>query len=146
MALVGLLAVGCGAVRPVDGRPCASAAVCEQIHPAGIADPQSPDFHGALLRANGWNLGQCTTCHGADFAGGTSGKSCLGCHTEGPTACTVCHADPPPTGAHIAHRRKYDCSSCHDKPAKWDDVGHLFAEDGSVIARARVTVAYDGAR
>ena len=97
--------------RPVDGRPCASAAACEQIHPAGIADPKSPDFHGTLLQSIGWNFGVCAECHGADFAGGTSGKSCLKCHSDGPTACTVCHAQPPPTGAHVAHGRKYDCTS-----------------------------------
>jgi predicted CxxxxCH...CXXCH cytochrome family protein len=146
MALAGLLALGCGAARPVDGRPCASASACEAIHPAGIADPTSADFHGKLLQASGWDLATCARCHGADFAGGTSGKSCLKCHGDGPTACTVCHAQPPQTGAHVAHARKYDCSACHVEPAQWNDVGHLFAADGSVIARAQVTVAYDGAR
>jgi predicted CxxxxCH...CXXCH cytochrome family protein len=146
MALLGLLALGCGSARPVDGRPCASAAACEQIHPAGIADPASPDFHGTLLRDGGWNVPTCATCHGADFAGGTSGKSCLRCHADGPTACTVCHAQPPQTGAHAAHARKFACSACHVQPQHWDDVGHLFASNGSVIARARVTVPYDGTR
>jgi predicted CxxxxCH...CXXCH cytochrome family protein len=157
LALAGLLAVGCGAARPVDGRLCASSAACEQIHPDGIADPQSPDFHGNLIQANGWDLGVCAKCHGADFAGGTSGKSCLKCHDQGPTGCTVCHAQPPDTGAHLAHTRKFDCTVCHVKPTAYRDVGHLFDTDGSVIARARITFggiattngatpAYDGAR
>ena len=147
MALVGLLAVGCGAARPVDdGRPCASASACEQIHPDGIADPASPDFHGTLLQSTGWNFATCQKCHGTDFAGGTSGKSCLKCHADGPTGCTVCHDQPPATGAHLAHARKYDCTSCHVKPTSYSDVGHLFAADGSVMTRARVTVAWDGTR
>lgn len=146
MALVGLLALGCGAARPVDGRPCGSASACEAIHPAGIADPASADFHGKLLQASGWDFGTCAKCHGADFAGGTSGKSCLKCHSDGPTACTVCHDQPPKTGAHVAHARKYDCTACHVKPASWNDTGHLFAADGSVITHAPVTVSYDGTR
>jgi predicted CxxxxCH...CXXCH cytochrome family protein len=139
MALVGLLLAGCGAARPVDGRRCASAAACEAIHPAGIADPSSADFHGALLQASGWNLATCAECHGADFAGGTSGRSCLTCHQSGPTACSVCHGAPPATVAHVAHARKYDCTACHKKPSTWSEPGHL----GS---RAQVTVPYDGAR
>ncbi len=139
MVLVSLLAVGCGVARAVDGRRCASAADCEQIHPAGIADPSSPDFHGQLVQSLGWNLGLCAQCHGADFSGGASGKSCLTCHAQGPTACTVCHAQPPATGAHVAHAAKYDCTVCHVKPAAWNDPGHLFASDGSVITSARIT-------
>ena len=70
MALVGLLALGCGAARPVDGRPCASAAACEQIHPAGIAAPASPDFHRGLLQSGGWDFSSCAKGHGAAFAWG----------------------------------------------------------------------------
>jgi predicted CxxxxCH...CXXCH cytochrome family protein len=137
--LIAVLLAGCGVARPVDGRRCASAQACERIHPAGIADPSSPDFHGALLRASGWHFDTCAQCHGADFAGGTAGSSCRKCHVDGPTACSVCHGAPPPTGAHVAHARKYDCTACHLMPTRWSDVGHLFAADGSVIPRARVT-------
>lgn len=55
-------------------------------HPAGWA---GADSHGAAAKAiftdrNG--MIHCQRCHGADFAGGTSGKSCLntaGCHGTG---------------------------------------------------------------
>ena len=137
--LLGLATAGCGSARAVDGRRCPTAAACESIHPAGIADPKSPDFHGALLRTGGWDFGTCRTCHGADFSGGTSGKSCLRCHADGPTACTTCHDLPPPTGAHAAHARTLDCAACHVEPARYDDVGHLADEHGRPIARARVT-------
>ncbi|HEX9104286.1 MAG TPA: CxxxxCH/CxxCH domain-containing protein [Polyangia bacterium] len=146
MALLAVFAAGCGVAHPPDGRPCGSAAACEAIHPAGIADPQSPDFHGTLLQSNGWNLGSCTKCHGTDFAGGTSGRSCLKCHSDGPTACTVCHDLPPKSGAHVAHAKKYDCTACHHKPQTWDEPGHLFAADGSVIKTPQVTAAWDGTR
>jgi len=55
-------------------------------HPAGWA---SPDSHGAAAKAafSGRNgMPHCQVCHGTDFAGGSSGKSCLnaaGCHGAG---------------------------------------------------------------
>jgi predicted CxxxxCH...CXXCH cytochrome family protein len=130
---------GCAAWPVSDGRRCGSASACEAIHPAGIADPASADFHGKLLQANGWSFAECQTCHGSDFAGGTSGKSCLKCHADGPTSCTTCHALPPDSGAHKAHAAKYDCSECHVVPARYTDAGHLFTSDGKVIARATIT-------
>jgi predicted CxxxxCH...CXXCH cytochrome family protein len=137
--IVATLLAGCADPRAVDGtRRCATAADCEAIHPPGIADPASADFHGALVPALGWNLASCATCHGADFAGGKSGKTCLKCHDGGPTACTTCHALPPATGAHAAHG--YACSECHVMPATWDAPGHLFDGHGGVIARAQVTL------
>ena len=71
----------------------------------------------------------CTECHGSDYLGGISGRSCLGskCHTVSPataTGCSSCH-DKPPTGsvapningAHTAHNAapsiKNVCDTCH---------------------------------
>ena len=139
LALVALCVAGCGTARPVDGRVCASAAECERIHPAGIADPNSPDFHGTTLKADGRQLSTCAICHGADYAGGTSGQTCLTCHPGGPTACTICHGQPPATGAHVAHSAGYDCDACHVKPVVFSDVGHLSAANGSLITTARIT-------
>jgi hypothetical protein len=91
------------------------------IHAGGIMNPADPDFHGALLRAQGWSFGLCATCHGADFSGGRSGASCLTCHSDGPTSCTTCHGQPPTSGAHAAHAagtvaRAFACSECHVTP------------------------------
>src|SRR5690349_9994819 len=106
-AMITLLAAGCGRALPVDpGRRCASESDCATVHPPGISDPGSPDFHGTLFRGLGWRFDACTDCHGDDFAGVRSAVSCRTCHTDGPTACTVCHAQPPATGAHVAHARK----------------------------------------
>jgi predicted CxxxxCH...CXXCH cytochrome family protein len=63
-------------------------------HPAGWYDPANPPgTHGG--GANG-GLQNCTSCHGGDFAGGTSGVSCNACHASNghpnwQTECTFCH-------------------------------------------------------
>jgi predicted CxxxxCH...CXXCH cytochrome family protein len=120
-----ILVAGCSSARPVDEtRRCSSEAACVTVHPPGIADPQSPDFHVRLIVSINYDLEQCQHCHGDDYAGGDAGKSCLKCHDQGPTACNVCHGQPPSTGAHAAHGR-FDCSSCHPKPQTWDEPGHL---------------------
>jgi predicted CxxxxCH...CXXCH cytochrome family protein len=143
--MLALLLAGCADARPADGLPCSSAqASCDRVHPLGVADPGSPDFHGTLVRNLGWDFTTCRGCHGDDFAGGTSGVSCLGCHASGPTSCTGCHGQPPETNAHPIHAgggalgKKFDCVECHVKPQLYTDVGHLFAADGSIINEARV--------
>ncbi len=60
-------------------------------HPAGWA---AKDQHG--YAANRQGLSACTSCHGTDFNGGTTGVSCDACHaTAGfaswQTNCTFCH-------------------------------------------------------
>lgn len=142
---------GCADPRPVEGgRLCATAADCETIHPAGISDPTSPDFHASLVRSQSYNLGLCAECHGGDFSGGTSGKSCLKCHAQGPTACDTCHRLPPDSGAHKAHASmltttsggagSYACAECHVVPTTWDQPGHIFDDNGKVLAKSAVVL------
>ena len=139
LAFVATFLVGCSTARPVDEtRRCATESACATVHPPGIADPLSPDFHAQLIVATAWDLDRCTQCHGKDFGGGISGKSCLSCHSDGPTACTTCHGQPPATGAHPGHTR-FPCAACHPTPTQWTDVGHLFRADGSVIAQPQLT-------
>jgi hypothetical protein len=123
------------------------------IHKTGILDKNSPDFHGNLVRSNGWSFSTCIRCHGSDYKGGTAGQSCLTCHTQdnGPEACNTCHGnfnDPgiiaPPrdasgntstdslgVGAHYQHlyandlTNNVECSNCHKVPANYLDAGHL---------------------
>lgn len=105
------------------------------LHPGGILDPASADFHGAFLAGSGWDFALCASCHGQDFTGGAAGVACTDCHTDGPTACSTCHGDVPATGAHAAHAgmgplgRAWACSECHVTPARWDDPGHLVGDD-----------------
>ncbi|MFT3694460.1 MAG: CxxxxCH/CxxCH domain-containing protein [Kofleriaceae bacterium] len=112
--------------------PCDACTVT--IHPAGILDPTSTDFHGALLRRTNWNFATCAKCHGADFGGGTSNVSCYGCHRDGPTACVTCHGNGPTSNAHVPHSdARVDCAECHVVPTTWDQPGHILDERGLAI-------------
>ena len=108
------------------------------IHPGGIMDPASHEFHGQLIREQKYAFGVCQKCHGVDFAGGTSGVSCLSCHADGPTGCTTCHGDIATKGSHARHlgggplRKAYGCAECHVVPAVYTDVGHIFRADGTL--------------
>jgi len=111
------------------------------IHPEGWADnTSSGNFHGKYIFNNkAWNLNQCKTCHGGDYQGGNTGKSCYECHTAsgGPQNCRLCHGGvsghsyPPKAlngelnvsyigvGVHTYHldSTKYsanvECNECH---------------------------------
>jgi hypothetical protein len=62
-------------------------------HPAGWTGPASG--HATYLQDNNWSLNDCQNCHGDDYQGGSSGASCLNCHTAtaGPEACNTCHGN-----------------------------------------------------
>jgi hypothetical protein len=123
-ALTALAAVaGCVAERDRGGGEPS-----QGIHPAGILDPDSPDFHGAELRRRNWDLGLCASCHGEDYGGGAAQVSCKTCHQDGPTACDTCHEATPTTAAHPAHLARWTCTTCHVVPDRWDAPGHLFGE------------------
>ncbi|MEO8699451.1 MAG: CxxxxCH/CxxCH domain-containing protein [Kofleriaceae bacterium] len=116
------------------------------VHPSGILDEQSPNFHGAELARRGYDLGLCAKCHGDDFAGGAAKMTCLTCHPSGPDACTTCHRDGPTTGAHAVHRvAGQDCGECHVVPARWDAPGHVLGDaapaEVTFGARAAQTLA-----
>lgn len=118
------------------------------VHPIGILDEASPDFHGSELARRGWDLRLCATCHGDDFAGGRAKSSCLGCHVEGPTACVTCHGNGPTSGAHAAHRGgQVTCAECHVVPDRWDAPGHVLDDPppAEVTFGARARLTPDGA-
>ncbi len=107
-------------------------------HPAGWADPSSPQFHAQWLAQNGFPLPRCQQCHGGDYAGGAVGVSCSqsNCHSQAPIGCTTCHgADGTPrprTGAHWAHQPF--CSTCHQVPAETtESVQHHASGDASTL-------------
>jgi len=110
------------------------------IHPDGWADTSSHNFHGKFIFDNKqWNLKSCRSCHGGDYTGGTTGSSCLTCHSSsgGPQNCRLCHggvsgrSSPPKAlngetsesyigvGLHVSHMdsTKYSkvvaCNDCH---------------------------------
>lgn len=133
------LAAACADPRALSA-PCDGGGCTATVHPPGIADPASADFHGALLRQLDWSFATCQGCHGADFRGGTSGVSCVSCHADGPTACTTCHGTGPTTNAHPKHAAAaVACGECHVVPASWDDDGHILHDGVAITAPARVT-------
>jgi predicted CxxxxCH...CXXCH cytochrome family protein len=156
--LLGLVLTGCADVKNNDGpAPVAPGVV---VHPAGILDPASPDWHGNLARQHGWDLRLCQTCHGADYHGGTSGASCVGCHNNGggPENCATCHgttnpAPPkdlaghtdrsyPGVGAHQKHISAAEglCVECHVTPVGTIfDTRHIDVTPGAEIVWGGMT-------
>ena len=131
----------CAEPRELGGA-CSDAgdACAARIHAAGVLDPASPTFHGAILRASNWDFARCATCHGDDFSGGAAKVSCIGCHAQGPTACTTCHTLMPASNAHRAHgENAVACDACHVVPARWDDDGHIL-RNGVALDAAPVTL------
>jgi len=51
-------------------------------HPPGWNNENYENFHGEMVLESVLGNGSCTTCHGVDFRGGSSGSSCFssGCH------------------------------------------------------------------
>lgn len=113
---------------------------CEpRIHPPGILDPTSTEFHGAELKRSNWGFAICAGCHGRDFRGGTSGIACTTCHADGPTACTTCHGAGPTSNVHTRHAtRDVTCAECHVVPARWGDDGHILHDGVAIEGPARV--------
>lgn len=121
-----------------------------------VADTQN--FHGRFIMRSNWNMEFCKVCHGNDFLGGLSQKSCIRCHEDGPQACYVCHGDPatkhiwPPkslfwhyleteqgVGAHDAHlnpdsnarfSRIVECTECHKPITGFYDSNHIGSNPG----------------
>lgn len=119
---------------------CRVAYLRSSIHPGGILDPTSEDFHGKEVVRQGYRLETCASCHGSDFRGGLAGSDCTTCHTApgGPTACTTCHGNPPMSGAHLAHAtsprlgRPQACAECHIVPDVYSAAGHVRTASGTV--------------
>ena len=139
-ALIVLAVVaGCDDPRTLGGA-CIGTDCEVHVHPAGIVDPTSPDFHGAELQRQNWNFALCATCHGTDFRGGAAKVSCFSCHADGPTACTTCHGAGPTTNAHAVHTgKRVACAECHIVPATWDADGHILHDGVAITTPAKVT-------
>lgn len=129
-----------GACSDVRTRPDAGTSAIS-VHPAGILDTQSEEFHGKELRRLNWDFSVCAGCHGEDFTGGSAKTSCLTCHAQGPTACTTCHGAGPTSNAHGVHLQiaRLACSECHVVPAHWNDDGHLLSGGVAITGPAKVT-------
>ena len=136
-------------------------------HAVGWSNPASENFHGKYISMNKWDLSQCKTCHGGDYSGGTSGSSCLGCHSNsnGPENCRTCHgnsdhANPPQAlngdtlttslgvGMHMSHRfttygAALSCEDCHRDINGFDDPNHIGPNPDGIAEIVFGTRAYD---
>ena len=98
-----VLAAGSETCQPCHGADYSggeSGVACSECHsnfphpPTWVAFNQ-PQSHDTYIAEQNWNLAECTSCHGIDYLGGSSGVSCAlpGCHVQagGPEACNNCH-------------------------------------------------------
>src|SRR5690554_6075582 len=83
-----LIFAGCSELEPGISQPQALS-----VHKPGILTPGHANFHGTLVKENGWSMKECQSCHAADFSGGVAGATCLNCHSgdRGPESCNTCH-------------------------------------------------------
>jgi len=125
------------------------------IHPDGWTNPVNANFHGKYFFSNKWDFKFCTQCHGADYNGGNTGKSCNdpACHgSSTPEDCRLCHGDrsttifPPVAlngsssityigvGTHNTHLNRDSslrnsarlrCVSCHKSISGFFDPNHI---------------------
>ncbi len=152
---------GCSGCHGADFQGGNTGATCYKCH---TSFPHSTDWtrpagttsHIAWMRGHGHDLTPCTSCHGSDYLGGTSDKSCTLCHSGsgGPENCTLCHGSsdgiqPPKdtqgntaesamgVGRHRFHvvDKRYTCLLCHVVPARYSDPGHV---NDSTPGRAEV--------
>jgi hypothetical protein len=82
------------------------------IHGEAWSDVTSPEFHGRYLKTKSWEDQECKSCHGGDYAGGTSGVSCFTCHPAYP------HQAVFPGNRHTTYLRQTlfpldQCQVCH---------------------------------
>lgn len=110
------------------------------VHPSGILDEGSDNFHGKELARRGYDLALCASCHGEDWSGGSAQQTCLTCHPQGPDACETCHRDGPTSGRHALHRAAgHACGECHVVPERWDAEGHIRRDGAGDPPPAEVT-------
>ena len=102
-------------LRSSGGAPTCSTVECHHGTLPGYALPGS---HGARAKlaqsASGGGMASCQICHGKDFSGGASGRSCATCHgVKAPhppkpwrSAAGMTHANADPSNAAV-------CAQCH---------------------------------
>jgi predicted CxxxxCH...CXXCH cytochrome family protein len=133
----------------VSGKSCFASGCHKGTHDKDIANPASAKFHAKIIPTIKYDFTGCKDCHGKDYNGGASKKSCnnTGCHVAadgGPEACYTCHGNAatktiypqnyPSHGTHLNgglfSATVVACKDCHKVPAKFDDAGHIGATPG----------------
>ncbi|MGI5862507.1 MAG: CxxxxCH/CxxCH domain c-type cytochrome [Myxococcales bacterium] len=142
---------------------CRLAPARYEVHEPGLLNPgDAEQFHGATLRATGYETDRCAGCHGESLRGARA-AGCDRCHAAGVEACSTCHGDgesaAPPrdlsgkrlsssagVGAHRAHltdgplHRAYGCPACHPMPAGARSEGHYRVGGAPDTAQADISM------
>jgi hypothetical protein len=139
---------GCHGPDYTSGSDKESCGRCHASYPhaSGWSSPAGTTWHGQFIAQANWAMEQCKECHGDDYKGGVSDKTCLSCHSSqgGPENCTLCHGSsanlaPPKAlnrktevtemgvGRHQLHVTtfKYNCVLCHVTPKSFSDPSHI---------------------
>lgn len=147
---------GCHGPDYTSGTDKESCGRCHNSYPhaSGWSSPAATAFHGQFIAQENWSMDQCKTCHGSDYKGGNSEKSCLTCHADagGPENCSLCHGSAtnmaPPralnrstdvtdmgVGRHQLHvvTFNYSCVLCHVTPKSFSDPSHIDAKPHAEI-------------
>ncbi|MCC6551231.1 MAG: cytochrome c3 family protein, partial [Ignavibacteriaceae bacterium] len=79
------------------------------VHPSGISNPNSGDFHGILVANGSANLSECKSCHGGNLRGNGQAANCLSCHSHPSTML-----DPSSSQFHgkMIKAKNWDMSDC----------------------------------
>lgn len=108
------------------------------IHPPGLLDPRSAEFHATVWRASGYSETECRDCHGSQTSGRGDAPRCTTCHLGGESACSTCHSGLERQGAHRVHLQggslglRYDCTLCHEVPSALRTPGHVLTAAGEL--------------
>jgi predicted CxxxxCH...CXXCH cytochrome family protein len=111
LLLVSALLTSCSEIR--NTLPAASSNTMQVHDDNWDNNPASASFHGAYLKSVGWGARECQTCHGANLTGGTSGKSCFGCHASYPHADGFASASGHGTYLYNQNYPLSSCQTCH---------------------------------
>lgn len=90
--------------------------------------------HGLFLKGKSWNSTECTACHGADYAGGTSGLACFACHDAYPHALRFAAAGHPS----YLYGNSYPllgCQTCHGAGYTGGNAGESCMQTGCHVDR-----------
>jgi len=107
LSIIFTIAFLCSCAEEVTPPPSVS-------HPPEWNDTEAVNFHGNKVLATGNE--SCTTCHGDDFQGGTSGAACHDCHENYPHPpewTTPKHEDSHSSFLKTIAWRIEECQTCH---------------------------------
>ncbi len=95
-------------------------------HKTGWVDTSATAFHGKFLRLGMGTLTDCATCHGTNFTGGTSGKSCYTCHASYPHKTGWTGTVPASSHGGYLQGKNWsltECAGCHGSDFKGGSSG-----------------------